>query len=208
MKHALYRTAICMLTILLMLGTSSCKKKNETTSVPTPPSYSAEQLLASVRLDAYTGLTVILESETETRADAIWRHLLAQAEILNYPEDALAYYVEQEREVYRYYAEQNEMDEDEVKKLLGISEESIEKKAKQLVKKDLVYEYIRKDANIILTEKEKTDLFDRYAQQLADQYGYSLSYVKENMKDHVLDAMLYHKTTEYLILNNQFLHAK
>ena len=77
-----------------------------------------------------------------------------------------------------------------------------------MVKEDLVYEYIRVDADIVLTEQEKTSLFDRYAERFSEQYGYALSDVKDSMAELVYEAMLYDKTIEYLIVHNTFTVAE
>lgn len=88
---------------------------------------------------------------------------------------------------------------------LGVSEESIRTEARDMVKGDLVYRYIVADAGIVLTEEEKATLFERYARQYAESYGYEVGYVTEKLSHLVYDSMLYDKTMEYLMLHNHFI---
>ena len=48
-------------------------------------------------------------------------------------------------------------------------------------------------------------MFDRYANQYAESYGYEVDYVAEHLSHLVHDSMLYDKTMEYLILHNRFI---
>jgi hypothetical protein len=114
------------------------------------------------------------------------------------------YYARQEREAVSYYAKQKGLTDEEAMAELGLTEDGILENARAMVKSDLVYEYIRKDAAIELTDKEKRDLFDRYVGRIAAQQGYDEDDVRENMEALVFDAMLYDKTMEYLILHNTF----
>ena len=87
---------------------------------------------------------------------------------------------------------------------LGYTEESIVSEAKDLVFSDLIGIAIRADADISLTDDEKSRLFDKYAEKYAYDWGYNLAYVEESLKQEVFDLMLYDKTTEYLIKSNAF----
>ena len=88
-----------------------------------------------------------------------------------------------------------------------VSEETILAEAREIVKGDLAFRYIVKDASISLSEEEKAAQLDRYAQKFAEDYGYTKEYVLEHQKELIYDAMLYDKTMEYLIVNNTFLQS-
>ena len=55
-----------------------------------------------------------------------------------------------------------------------------------------------------LTDEEKEVHFDRYVDKYVSDWGYDRDYVAKNLADLVYDSMLYDKTTEYLIVNNDF----
>lgn len=203
MKRFLYSLALCACILVLSVVVCSCSKQEDVVSMDRPV-YDAEHLSEYVRLDAYTNLSVSLETSETSKGEAVWALILERAEVLSYPEDALAYYVEQERQACRHYAKQEDLSYEEALEHLNTSEERILEKAQEMVKADLVYEYIRTDAGIVLTDAEKESLFDRYADRFAEQYGYDLSKVKESMVDLVYESMLYDKTMEYLIVHNTF----
>lgn len=203
MKRCLYSTILFVSILVLLVAACSCEKQEETVH-GNRPVYNIEQISDSVRLDAYTDLSIVLEREDSPKGDAIWSVILERAEVLSYPEEAVEYYAEQERQACRYYAKQQDLSYEAAMEQLGLSEQTIEEKAKAMVKEDLVYEYIRADAGIALTENEKSGLFDRYALAFAEQYGYAVSEVKESMADFVYESMLYDKTMEYLIVHNTF----
>ena len=184
---------------------SSCRKEDEEPTELTAMDYSTiEDYSVYVSLAGYTDLEISLSSETDPKGERVWKTVLDRAEILRYPEQQVNYYVEQTLATYRYYAEQNGWSLEETMERLGVSEESIHAQAKEMVKGDLVYRYIVADVGITLTQEEKVSLFDRYARQYAESYGYDVKYVTERLSDLVYDSMLYDKTMEYLILHNRF----
>lgn len=208
MNHKHVRRFGALLAALLLFGTlGSCKQKSAT-----PPnenrnervSYEELRLSEYIAPLAYTEQTVVLKSSDASRADAIWEYLLAHAKILKYPQEALDYYVSQQQSIYRHYAEEHDLSYEKVLEANGVSEESIQEEARQIVKGDLLYRYIAEDATITLTDNEKQSLFDRYVQKYAEQYGYTEEYIKENMEDLIYDSMLYDKVREYLMLHNHF----
>ena len=204
MKKILFHAALVVaLCAVLLLSLPSCGKDEETEKGGI--SYDEERLSEYVAPFSYTGLTVELSSADALKSDAVWNLILSRVEILSYPEDAVDYYAEQRRDTYRYYAEKNDWSYEQALEFFGVSEEDITKEAKEMVKGDLVYRYIVKDAGITLSEKEKSEQLDRYAKKYAEDYGYTEDYVIENMTDLIYDSMLYDKTMEYLIVNNMFI---
>ena len=166
--------------------------------------FDTDRIADYVRLDRYTDLTILLERADDSRSEAVWDALLERAEILSMPEEQLNYYAEQTRSAYRHYAEEHDLDYPAVLAHFETSEEQILEEAEQMVKGDLVYHYILVDTGLALTEEEKENLFDRYAAKFAADYGYTKDYVKESMGELVYDAMLYDKTTQYLMDRNTF----
>lgn len=197
--------SLCLLPTMLL----SCKKEKreeEESSRPVAMDYSQiEDFSLYVSLPRYTGLEIPLESESDRKSQRVWEAVLGSAEVLRYPEEQVRYYEEQTKATYRYYGQKNGWSLEETMDKLGVSEESIRAEAREMVKGDLVYHYIVDDAGILLTEEEKATLFDRYARQYAESYGYEVSYVTEQLSHLVYDSMLYDKTMEYLILHNDFI---
>ena len=154
------RNQIGTIVILLMLGlgllVTSCNRKQENTKGSTL-SYEGLSPEEYVTLGDYTDLTVTVENGVD-KGTAIWEAVMERAQILAYPEEALAYYREQSEARCRYYAEEHSVSEEEAMAALGLSEEAILSEAKRLVGKDLVYLAVRADANIALSDKEKTSL--------------------------------------------------
>ena len=197
------KSILLLLVFLLLFGAVSCQKKAENGDGGV--TYDEARIEEYVKPFSYCGLTVTLSSADSLRSEAVWRAVLDRAEILVYPEDSVAYYAEQKRDTYRYYAEQNGWSYEQALENLSVTEESILSEAREMVKGDLVYRYIVKDAGITLSDGEKAAQFDRYVQKFSEGYGYTEEYVVENMSDLIYDSMLYDKTMEYLIVNNTFI---
>jgi FKBP-type peptidyl-prolyl cis-trans isomerase (trigger factor) len=87
---------------------------------------------------------------------------------------------------------------------LGEDNVTMNAEAKRLVKNDLVFELIRKKEGIKITDEEKAQFFDRYVKKYAESYKYSEEYVRTELFELVYDSMLYDKTVEFLIINNNF----
>jgi hypothetical protein len=203
MKRFLYAVALCAWILVLLAVVCSCEKQDEI--VPSSrPDYDVAHISDYIQLDAYTDLSVTLTHSDDPKGEAVWAFILERVEVLEYPEAAVDYYAEQERQACRYYAKKHNLSYEDAMKRLGVSEEQIQMNAERLVKEDLTYEYIRKDAGIVLTENEKSTLFDRYAEAFAEQYGYDISEVRKSMAELVYESMLHDKTMEYLIVHNTF----
>ncbi|MBR2293355.1 MAG: hypothetical protein IKA44_03500 [Clostridia bacterium] len=203
MKRIVLRGAACCLAVLMLLGLCSCKRTEKDGTDSLPP-YELDRLSETVLLDAYEGLTVALNGDGVGKSEAIWDHLISRAELTAYPEAQVGYYENQIRSKYEYTAKQEDLSYEALLKKLGVTEEDILAEAKRMVKGDLVYRYIVADAEIEVTETEKETLFDRYVEKFMADYGYERAYVTEEMRELIYDAMLYDKTTEYLILHNTF----
>lgn len=197
----LLKIATLVLSVACMLSATGCREKQENTPSETL-SYEGVVIADCVRLGAYEGLTVT-PGDTDKGA-AVWAAVREGSEIVHYPEDAVAYYVEQAEARCRYYAKEHGVSEEEAMIALETSREQIEADAKRLVADDLVVRAVIADAGISLTEDEKARLFDRYVDKYVANFGYDREYVKENLSDLVYESMLYDKTTEYLILHNTF----
>lgn len=165
------------------------------------PEYDIQGLDRYINAFSYVGLTVSA-AEGESKQEALWSAIVESAEVREYPEEQVEYYAAQERAKYRYYAQRDGIDYDRLLDSLGVTEASIYDTAKKMVKDDLVFEYIVKDAGISLREEEKNAHLDKYAERFTEIYGYDKEYIKANMTEQVYDAMLFDKTMEYLFLNN------
>ena len=94
------------------------------------------------------------------------------------------------------------MSDSEIEIMLENAAGGILEEAKALTKSDLVYSVIVKLEGIRVTEDEKERLFDRYVDKYVSVYGYSADYVKKNLSSEIYSSMLYDKTTEFLLTNN------
>ena len=196
-------TASLLVGVVLLGALSSCAQSDGDAD-QTALEYSPEDIDGAILLDAYTGLEITLGGEDSSKSEAVWSYVLERAEVVSYPEAQVEYYAEQTRARYRYYAKQNGMDYGKVLDIVGITEEDILSDAKHMVKGDLVYRYIVKDAEIALTDTEKSELYDKYVDKYVSDFGYNRTYVTTYLTDHIYDSMLYDKTMEYLVLNNSF----
>lgn len=193
-----------LLSCVLLFG---CAKPDGTDGAESEPDvqsepYDTEHLGDYLEALTYRGMQIPLSEANESHGEAVWRYLTEQATVTEYPSRQLSYYEAQLRAQYRYLAEREQMSYEELLSLRGMTEDSLTEEAKRLVKSDLVYWYVVTDAGISLSEEEKTTLYDRYADRYAQEYGYDRSYLDTHMKDLIFDAMLYDKTTEFLVLNN------
>ena len=181
MKRRIFRMMMLCLTAVLLLGLSSCGKSEEDpkTVLGSMPEYQVEQLSECVELESYVGLTVSLTDASQHKSDAVWEKILATAQIRSYPEEQVNYYTAQTKAKYRYTAKQNDMTYEELLETLGVTEEDILRESKEMVKGDLVYRYIVQDAGIVLTDTEKSTLFDRYADKFVADEGIKENLVKE-----------------------------
>lgn len=198
------RVTICLLLAgLCLVGTVSCARQDgeERHAVVT---YDTDRIGEYVRMERYTEWNIPMASEDSLRGEAVWDFLLDRAEFLRLPEEQRSYYEEQSRSAVRHYAEENQLDYEDALAQLGTSEERIAAEAEHMVKADLLYYYIVQHARIEVTPQEKEALSARYVKKFAEDYGYDEEYVKEEMQSLIDDAMLYDKTTEYLILHNTF----
>lgn len=163
---------------------------------------SAEELCAYVEIGQYKGLEIALGDRT--KGEAVWEELEESSQMKLYPEEHVYYYVTQIRAEYRYHAEKAGVSYEEMLKSMSVDEGDILKEAKELTKSDVLYALVLKLESIALTEEEKQELFDRYVEKYVSEYGYTKEYVEENMSEEIYGSMLYDKTTEFLIINNNF----
>lgn len=152
----------------------------------------------------YKGLSVAWDSETETKEAAIWNAIYASVIIENYPEEKVNYYFNQMKNTYMHYAKGNEADYLLLLEAQGTSEEEMLAKSRQMVKEDLVFEYIIKHEQITVTDEEKDSLFNKYVEKYSAELNKSPEDVAASMKDYIYESMLYDKTTEYLFSVNTF----
>ena len=161
-----------------------------------------EELEEIVSLGEYKDLELKLNSKT--KEEALLSYIDANSSIKKYPSSIVDYYFEQLQDQYRYYAEQADMRYEAMLDKLGEDNVTMKADAKSLVKKDLIFELIRKKEGITLTDEEKNAFFDKYVKKYAESYKYSEEYVRAELSELVYDSMLYDKTVEFLIIHNSF----
>lgn len=206
MKKFVFKIFLCVCLILSSVCFPACTEKNknpdkneihERVNFDQMDIYQLEEY---VSLGAYKGMNICLDGGTGYFA--VWQAVKKNATIRAYPEQQVAYYTEQIRTQYRYYAEKGDISYDEVLKTLGVTENSIAEEARELAIDDVIFELVRKSENIELSTAEKSEYFDKYVKKYVEDYGYTEQYVRENLADSVFSSMLHDKVTEYLIANN------
>ena len=204
MKNVIKRALVTSLALIMLISMFSCKKNGENESVE-PIDFAAmsdDELKSYAELGEYKLMT--LKQGSSSKGEAVWAAVKKNATVRSYPEQQVSYYVSQIEAQYAYYAEEAGISYKEMLREVGATEESIRSEAESMATDDIICELVRRDADITLREDEKSKFFEKYVEKFVADYGYSREYVKENMQDEIYESMLYDKTTEFLITNNQF----
>ena len=204
MKNVIKRALVTSLALIMLISMFSCKKDGENESVE-PVDFAAmsdDELKSYAELGEYMQMT--LKQGSSPKGEVVWAAVKKNATVKDYPEQQVSYYVSQIKAQYAYYAEEAGISYKEMLREVGATDESIRSEAESMATDDVIYELVRRDADITLREDEKSKFFDKYVEKFVADYGYSREYVKENMQDEIYESMLYDKTTEFLITNNQF----
>ena len=163
--------------------------------------------LSDAELSNYAALgeykQLSIELGGRAKDSAVWEAVLERAEVKDVPEQQVDYYFEQSKAQYEYYAERADMTYSEMLEELGTTEEKMMSEARELALEDIVFELVRRAEGIELSESEKQEHFDRYAEKYVEDYGYTAEYVRGNLAEQIYDSMLYDKVTEFLITNNE-----
>ena len=196
----MFKSAIAICVLLACIGSLfvSCGKS----AAVRISEMSTEELEECVGLCEYKNIEISVNGVS--KHDALLSHIMVNSCVKKYPAGTVSYYVEQLKKQYRYYANEAGMRYEAMLDELGEDSVTMNKDARELVKKDLIFELIRRREDITLTETEKEKFFDRYVKKYAEYYKYSEEYVREELSELVYESMLYDKTMEFLILNNRF----
>ena len=178
--------------------------QNETDATETQISYADVDIAQYVKKVTYKGLKVMLEDEDASKEQVLWDRIYATVEISSYPEDKVKYYFNQTKKAYMHIVGDDEEDYWLLLKNRGTDEEKMMQDAREMVKQDLVYRYILAAESVALTDEEKTVLFDKYVDKYVIEFNKSREYIVENMADYIYESMLYDKTMEFLMVNNEF----
>lgn len=204
MKNVIKRALVTSLALIMLISMFSCKKDGENESVE-PVDFAAmsdDELKSYAELGEYKLMT--LKQGSSPKGEVVWAAVKKNATVRDYPEQQVSYYVSQIKAQYAYYAEEAGISYKEMLREVGATDESIRSEAESMAADDVIYELVRRDADITLREDEKSKFFEKYVEKFVADYGYSREYVKENMQDEIYESMLYDKTTEFLITNNYF----
>lgn len=204
MKNVIKRALVTSLALIMLISMFSCKKDGENESVE-PVDFAAmsdDELKSYAELGEYKLMT--LKQGSSPKGEVAWAAVKKNATVKDYPEQQVSYYVSQIKAQYAYYAEEAGISYKEMLREVGATDESIRSEAESMAADDVIYELVRRDADITLREDEKSKFFEKYVEKYVEDYGYSREYVVENMTDEIYDSMLYDKTTEFLIAYNYF----
>ena len=184
--------------LLFSISLVSCNKQDDVKI----SEMTLEELEKCVSIGEYKNMEIPLENKT--KEEALISYLDKNSSVKYYPNGEVDYYFEQLKSQYRYYAQEAGIRYEAMLDELGEDNVTMKSDARKLVKKDLIFELIRKKEGITLTEDEKNTFFDRYVKKYAESYKYSEEYVRTELSDLVYDSMLYDKTVEFLIIHNSF----
>ncbi len=191
------------LCVLLLLLACSCKKdvpsETEETGTQTEINYDEVSISDCVSRVEYKNLNVTLTGDNAADGEAIWNAVYESAEISVYPADKVDYYFNQAKTSYLYMVDYDFDDYALLLESRGITEEDMRAEARRMVKEDLVFRFVVEQEGIVLTEEEKQDNFDKYADKLAAELGFEKEYIKTKMPEYVYETMLHDKTTQVLI---------
>ena len=207
MRYIVRRTILLIAAVCICLGAAACGRETVIVTddgATTELSYTDMDVKQYIKSITYKGFEISLDSAEHSREEALWDVILENAEIESYPEDKVNYYFEQEKAYYMYLVGNDSDDYETLLSVRGVTEEGMLDDARRMVAKDLIYRWIAETEGITLTDGEKEMHFDRYAEKYVLDYGYTKSYVTENMSDEIYESMLYDKVMEYLILQNTF----
>ena len=204
MKNVVKKALVTLLALIMLISMFSCKKSDENESAE-PVDFAAmsdDELKSYAELGEYKLMT--LKQGSSPKGEVVWAAVKKNATVKDYPEQQVSYYVSQIKAQYAYYAEEAGISYKEMLREVGATDESIRSEAESMAADDVIYELVRRDADITLREDEKSKFFEKYVEKYVEDYGYSREYVVENMTDEIYDSMLYDKTTEFLIAYNYF----
>ncbi len=197
-RNSATKLIIAILILSMAFSFISCGKKSVVKIAEMP----LEELEKCISLSQYKDLTVTLGSKT--KGEAIVDYICKNSIVKKYPNGTVDYYFEQLKEQYHYYADEMDIPYEVMLDELGEDNVTMKAASRELVKKDMVLELIRKKEGISLTEEEKASFFDKYVKKFAESYKFSEEYVRENLPNLVYQSMLHDKTVEFLIVHNNF----
>ncbi len=197
-KTSCYRAAAFAMCLLLMSCFFACARTEA--KMIDFGALSQGELEEYAVLGEYKGIEI--EVGGGSREEAVWDRVIGNMEIKSLPQEQLKYYQERLEEEYRYHASEAGMTYKELMTELGITERDIKSEAEAMTKKDIACALVQKKEGIEIGESEYERLLEKYVGKLCAEYGYTREKLLENGNKTVYSAMLYDKTTEFLILNN------
>lgn len=136
---------------------------------------------------------------TKIIQEKLWVEIVANATLIEYPEDQVKYYYQQNRSFYEYYAKQYGLTYESLLAQMGFTDNTLLEEAKKLVREDLVHYAIIKAEGIEMSDAERSEKIDVYIDRYVEKFGYTEEEVREKLLDSIYDAMLYDKLQETLV---------
>ena len=129
----------------------------------------------------------------------IWKQVVYNATIKNYPEQQVYYYYYQNRSYYEYYASMYGISYTELLAYNGLTDDDLYNSAKTYVLEDLVFYAIQQAENIVYTDEEYERDLQYYINRYKNEYQYSEDYIRQNLMSAVEENMLYDKVQNAII---------
>ena len=196
---------------IILCSAVSCAKPQDKTESTTdggsraePMDLSSLDLSAYVELGEYRGLEIEYTPDGASKGDAVWQKVVEGSTVKDYPKGQLDYYFEQSKARYEYLAKEGNESYENILEALGVTEETMLDEARALVREDLVFYALLKAENVVLSDSDKENHFERYVKKFVDDYGYTEAYVRGEMEEHIYQTMLFDKLLEKLVTLNTF----
>ena len=120
----------------------------------------------------------------------MWDKVIELCEVIEYPEQQVTYYYEQQISQCEYYAQSYGMTVEQVMSIMGWTEEVLMENARLYTKGDLVFNAISQKENIGISEEEYLTGLAKYAASAGAEPAVLESYYG---KDYIMENLLWDK---------------
>lgn len=133
----------------------------------------------------------LLKTAEDEAHTTLWKSIVGAAEVLEYPEQQVAYYMQMQKSQYEYYAQSYSMTYESVLAYMSVTEESMTESAREMTKEDLVFYSIVKAEGFEVSDEE----YNAGAAKYAAEAGATVAALEEYYgKDYIIDCLLWDET--------------
>lgn len=159
----------------------------------------AESFLEQVQADLYEE-----KNGKEVLKELIWNAVIADSNVISYPEEAYRYYYDSYVEYYKNEALSNNLEYEAYLETMGITDDDIKSDSENCVKNDMIFYSIVKNESISLSEEE----YAAKVQEIADYYGATTDAIESYYgRDYLEQSFLWNKVLDFLYDSNTCVKA-